>query len=60
MNEQTTIETRTLHAMLRLLQSSWFSLNYDYNGLTNEEKDCINRDEFEKVIQLMQDNGVEV
>jgi hypothetical protein len=35
--------------VLRLLDYSWKDIEYEYDGLTDREKKCITREEFEEI-----------
>lgn len=42
-----------LQAMLRLLAYSWADAEFEYEGLTDAERLCISKDEFEDTVRLM-------
>lgn len=47
-----------LDAILRLLIHSWTDVGFEYDGLTEEERACITREEFESTCRLMKGRGL--
>jgi len=39
------------HSVLKLLESSWTDINFDYSKLTKVEKNSISKDEFNHLVE---------
>lgn len=47
------VEMELMKSVLRLLKYSWEPIDYDYGQLTIEERNCISKDHFDVLVNLI-------